>query len=259
MISKHYILQPYKEQAMKFGLTHTGIEEKHQNYIKWLVGNDEIEIIQLSEDESDPETIKNYDALILSGGVDIHPKFYQSKQINYSHSPKTFNEQRDEFEIALFRLAQDTNKPVLGICRGFQLINCIYNGTLKQDLGDAPNKIHKAEIINHVQKDKAHGLDIDEGTILHDIVKNRRLVVNSAHHQSIDKTGEGLKVNCYSDDGLIEGFEREHPKGKPFLLAVQWHPERMYKFNLENSPVSKAIRDRFIEEVKKSIRKNENH
>jgi putative glutamine amidotransferase len=243
------------DRSMKIGLTHTGLEEKHQNYIKWLTGNDEIEIIQLSEKDNNPDTIKNYDALILSGGVDIHPKFYKNQKINYSHSPNKFNEQRDEFEIALFRLAQETNKPVLGICRGFQLINCIYSGNLKQDIGDEQNKIHKAEIINHIQKDKAHGLDIEKGTTLHEIVKNSRLVVNSAHHQTIDKVGEGLKVNCQSDDGLAEGFEREHPNGKPFLLAVQWHPERMYKFNLENSPVSKAIRDRFIEEVKKSMTK----
>jgi len=240
---------------MTIGLTHTGIEEKHQNYIKWLTGNDDIEIIQLSEQDNNRNTRKNYDALILSGGVDIHPKFYKSKKINYSHSPKKFNEKRDEFEMALFRLAQKTNKPVLGICRGFQLINCIYNGTLKQDIGAEQNKIHKAEIINHIQKDKAHGLDIEQGTILQDIVQAGRLVVNSAHHQTIDKPGEGLKVNCQSDDGLIEGFERKHPNGSPFLLAVQWHPERMYKFNLEGSPVSKAIRDRFIEEVKKSITK----
>ena len=240
---------------MKIGLTHTGIEEKHQNYVKWLTCNDDIEIIQLSEQNNNADAIKNYDALILSGGVDIHPKFYKTDKINYPHSPQKFNEQRDEFEIALFQLAQKTNKPVLGICRGLQLINCIYNGTLKQDLGDEPNKIHKAEIINHVQKDKAHGLDIEEGTILHDIVEAGRLVVNSAHHQTIDKLGEGLKANCHSDDGLIEGFEREHPNGKPFLLAVQWHPERMYKFNLEGSTVSKAIRDRFIEEVKKSMTK----
>lgn len=246
---------PLGDKGMKIGLTHTGIEEKHQNYIKWLTGDDDIEIIQLSEHDNNTDAIKNYDALILSGGVDIHPRFYKSEKVTYSHAPKKFNEKRDEFEIELFQLAQKNNKPVLGICRGFQLINCIYNGTLKQDLGDELNKIHKAEIINHIQKDKAHGLDIEEGTILHDIVKAGRLAVNSAHHQAIDKPGEGLKVNCYSDDGLIEGFEREYPNDKPFLLAVQWHPERMYKFNLEGSPVSKAIRDRFIQEVKKSIAK----
>jgi len=244
---------------MKIGLTYTGSEEKHQNYIKWLTGNDDIEIIQLSERDNNADAIKNYDALILSGGVDIHPKFYNSEKIHYPHSPKEFNEQRDEFEIALFRFAQKTNKPVLGICRGFQLINCMYDGTLKQDVGDERNKIHKAEIINHIQKDKAHGLDIEEGTTLNDIVKNSRAVVNSAHHQTIDKLGEGLKANCHSDDGLIEGFERAHPNGKPFLLAVQWHPERMYKFNLEGSPVSKSIRDRFIEEMKNSMTKNENY
>ncbi len=253
MISNGYTQRLYKYQRMKIGLTHTGIEEKHQNYIKWLTGNDDIEIIQLSEKDNNPEKIKNYDGLILSGGVDIHPKFYKSEKINYAHSPKKFNEQRDEFEIALFGLAQVTVKPVLGICRGFLLINCIYNGTLKQDVGDEPNKIHKAELINHIQKDKAHGLDIEERTTLHDIVKNSRLVVNSAHHQTIEKLGEGLEANCYSDDGLVEGFERKHPTGKPFLLAVQWHPERMYKFNLESSPASKAIRDRFIAEIKKSM------
>lgn len=238
---------------MKIGLTHTGVEEKHLNYIKWLTGDDNIEIIQLKETENKPAEIKKYDALILSGGVDIHPKFYNTEKINYAHAPKYFHEKRDEFEIALFQISQETNKPVLGICRGFQLINCIYNGTLKQDLGEELNKIHKAEVINHIQKDKAHGLDIEKGTILQEILNAERLVANSAHHQTIDKLGEGLKANCKSDDGLIEGFERKIPNGKPFLLGVQWHPERMYKFNLEASPVSKAIRDRFIEEVKKSI------
>lgn len=238
---------------MKIGLTHTGAEEKHQNYINWLKGNDDIEIIQLKETENKPGEIKKCDALILSGGVDIHPKFYHSQKTNYPHAPKQFHEERDEFEIALFEIAQETNKPVLGICRGFQLINCVYNGTLKQDIGVELHKIHKAEVINHIQKDKAHGLDIVSGTILHEILKAERLVANSAHHQAVDKLAEGLKVNCHSDDGLIEGFERRYPNGKPFLLGVQWHPERMYKFNLEASPVSKAIRDRFIEEVKKSI------
>jgi putative glutamine amidotransferase len=240
---------------MKIGLTHTGIEEKHQNYIKWLTGDDDIDIIKLSEQDDTADVIKKFDALILSGGVDIHPKFYKSKKVTYPHSPKKFNEQRDEFEIALFKFAQKAKKPVLGICRGLQLINCICQGTLKQDVGEVRNKIHKAEVIDHIQKDKAHGLDIEEGTTLHEIVKNSRLVVNSAHHQTIEQLGEGLKVNCRSDDGLIEGFERERPGNQPFLLAVQWHPERMYKFKLENSPVSKAIRDRFIEEVKKSMKK----
>ena len=72
-------------RGMKIGLTHTGIEEKHQNYINWLKGNDDIEIIRLSEQDNKANALVNYDALILSGGVDIHPGFYKNEKINYPH------------------------------------------------------------------------------------------------------------------------------------------------------------------------------
>ncbi|HKO82407.1 MAG TPA: gamma-glutamyl-gamma-aminobutyrate hydrolase family protein, partial [Chitinophagaceae bacterium] len=240
---------------MKIGLTYTGDNEKHQNYINWLKSNDDISIVVLSEEESNVDQLKDCDGLVLSGGLDIYPSFYGNKTTNYPNSPKEFQKRRDEFEMAAFQYMQEKNKPVLGVCRGLQLINCIYNGSLKQDIGEDSNKIHKAVVENKIQKDKAHGVDVERGTLLHAILQADRLVVNSAHHQSIDQLGKGLKINCYSDDGLIEGFEREHTDEKPFLLAVQWHPERMYKFNMEDSPVSKAIRNRFIEEVKKSITK----
>ena len=235
---------------MKIGLTYTGDKEKHQNYINWLKGDDDISILVLSAEENNAELLKECDGLVLSGGIDIYPLYYGSNELNYTNGPAQFQKQRDEFEIAAFHHMQEQNKPVLGVCRGLQLINCIYEGTLQQDIGDESNKIHKAEIINKIQKDKAHGVDVESGTLLHEILNADRMVVNSAHHQSIQQLGKGLKVNCRSDDGLIEGFEREFPNNKPFLLAVQWHPERMYKFNLEKSPVSKAIRDRFIEAIK---------
>jgi putative glutamine amidotransferase len=237
---------------MKIGLTYTGTEEKHQNYIRWLMGNEEIEVIKLSADDTIND-LKKYDGFVISGGTDIHPKYYKSKKINYPNAPSAFDEKRDEFEILVFRSAQENNIPVLGVCRGFQLINCIYGGTLQQDLGKALNIIHRAQTENGIQKDKAHGLSIEPGTLLSDICGQGRLVVNSAHHQTVKKPGKGLKVNCTADDGTIEGLEWANPSGKPFLLAVQWHPERMFKFQLENSPVSKGIRDRFIEEIKKSI------
>ncbi|HEY6504173.1 MAG TPA: gamma-glutamyl-gamma-aminobutyrate hydrolase family protein [Chitinophagaceae bacterium] len=237
---------------MKIGLTYTGSEEKHQNYIRWLMSSDDIEVITLSEG-IDNNINGNFDGLVLSGGTDIHPKFYKSKKLEYPNVPSAFEEKRDEFEISVFRSAEKNNIPVLGVCRGFQLINCIFGGKLKQDIGDSLNKIHRAHVENKLQKDKAHGLSIEPGTLLKEICSAERLVVNSAHHQAVKKPGKGLRVNCMADDGTIEGVEWAHPSGKPFMLAVQWHPERMYKFQLEDSPVSKAIRDRFIEEVKKSI------
>ncbi|RTL59532.1 MAG: gamma-glutamyl-gamma-aminobutyrate hydrolase family protein [Sphingobacteriales bacterium] len=237
---------------MKIGLSYTDDDIKHQNYTEWLAEGG-VDVIKLYEKENDPKEIEEYDALVLSGGIDIHPEFYNSGNTVYPHAPKKFYEKRDEFEIALFKYSQQANKPVLGICRGLQLINCFYNGTLVQDLGQEKNNIHKAAVVNHIQKDKVHGVDIESGTILYEILNGERFAANSAHHQAIDKLGTGLKANCYSDDGLIEGIEWEKAGQKPFLLGVQWHPERMYKFGLEKSPLSKAIRSRFIEEIKKSI------
>ncbi len=239
---------------MKIGLTYTGDKEKHQNYIYWLKGNNDISIITLSAEENNGELVNECDGLVLSGGIDIYPAYYKSSKTDYPNRPSQFQQQRDEFEIAAFNTAQEKNIPVLGVCRGLQLINCIYGGTLKQDLGKAPNSTHKAEVVNQVQKDKAHGISIETNTLLHDLVNSNRQVVNSAHHQAVQRLGKGLKINCYSDDGLIEGFERADTNGKPFLLAIQWHPERMYQFNLQESPVTKAIRDHFIEEIKKSIK-----
>jgi putative glutamine amidotransferase len=76
--------------------------------------------------------------------------------------------------------------------------------------------------------------------------------VNSAHHQAIAQLGEGLRVNCYAEDGTIEGIEWAEPVGKPFLLAVQWHPERMYVNGFEDEFLYQVIRDRFVGEVRRA-------
>src|SRR5690349_24165916 len=129
------------------------------------------------------------------------------------------------------------------ISHHLQLINVLLNGTLVQDL-DQKNTTHEGG------PDKLHEIQIEKESLLYDITKTPKGNVNSAHHQSIGKLGDGLKINCRATDGTIEGIEWSDPKDKSFLLGIQWHAERMFLFNLQNSPLSAGIRNQFIQEIR---------
>ncbi|MFT3679331.1 MAG: aldehyde dehydrogenase family protein [Ferruginibacter sp.] len=234
------------QPKLKIGLTYTGTEEKHRNYINWLKGNDNIDVIKLCAGEKNADFVKELDAVVISGGLDIHPKNYNGNAV-YPNAPGAFNESRDAFEIQIFHLARQQRIPVLGICRGLQLINCILGGDLKQDLGETGNAIHRNEGI-----DKKHAASILPGTLLNVIANTEQAEINSAHHQCVNKLADGLKVNAVSADGVIEGYEWAEKDDKPFFLCVQWHPERMYQLQLQSSPLSKNIRDYFITEIYKA-------
>ena len=231
---------------MKIALTRTENPIKQQYYLDWLRVNGNVEVITLSHSEANLQELKFCDALVLSGGRDIHPHYYGSDSLHYSGAPENYDRGRDDFEIAAFQQAEDSNIPVLGICRGLQLINVICKGTLAQDLeGENPRPIHIGN------PDKLHEINIRPDTLLFDIIGHRRGKVNSAHHQGIDKLGAGLRINCQAGDGTIEGIEWQERSVRPFMLAIQWHPERMFKFDLGNSDLSGKIRERFFEEILK--------
>jgi putative glutamine amidotransferase len=234
-------------QKIKIGLTFTGTQAKHDNYVNWLKGDDDIDIIQLSAEDDNLAAVKDMDAIVLSGGVDAHPKTYGSSKTDYPNAPDNFNEKRDDFETAVFRLSQQLQIPVLAVCRGMQLINCILGGDMVQDIGPTSNNIHRND-----GDDKKHSVNILPGSLLHIITNIDTTQTNSAHHQAIHKIGAGLSINANSADGIIEGVEWTDKSNKPFMLAVQWHPERMYKLGMQASPLSKNIRDYFINEIIKS-------
>ena len=233
---------------MKIALLYPGSDEKYENYARWLKGDDDLEVVRLSTAESNLFEIAGCDGLVLSGGIDVHPNNYGNFRTDYPNAPGTFDVKRDGFEAGAFVMAQEKHLPVLGICRGLQLINCMMDGTLQQDLGEELNRTHEAK----TPDDKLHKIKVEKGTMLYELVQTEQSEVNSAHHQAIEKLGKGLRVNSIADDGIIEGFEWADPSGKPFLLCVQWHPERMDKFGLGDSALSKGIRDLFIASMKKS-------
>jgi putative glutamine amidotransferase len=232
---------------IKIGLTYTGSEEKNGYYVNWLKGNDDIEIIRLSAEDDNLQLVKEVDAIVLSGGVDAHPQNYGSNNTSYPNAPAAFQEARDKFETAVFLLAQQLHIPVLGVCRGMQLINCVLGGNLIQDIGEEANNNHRNQ-----GEDKKHPVIILPGTLLGEITNLQQDDANSAHHQCVNHLGKGLKVNATSSDGIIEGIEWADKSEKPFLLGIQWHPERMFKLHLQGSTLSKNIRDYFINQVQKS-------
>lgn len=260
---------------MKIGITYTGphgtgSDEKQQNYINWINAGDTngFEVVTLFPEDGIPE-LEGFAGIIFSGGIDIQPSLYGLSE-TYPNAPAEFNHLRDEFETLLFEKTQDYQLPVLGICRGMQLVNVLSGGTLKQDLGSEGNEKHRA-----IPSDKKHQATVESGTILSAIIDgglsgdrlvngvdrsngNLRITINSAHHQVVDKVAGDLRISCYSADGEPEALERRRPEGRPFLLCVQWHPERMFRFGLENEPASAGIRDRFLEETKQHSKVHEN-
>ena len=175
----------------------------------------------------------------------MHPCFYDPELKNYPNQPKEWNPQRDQFELDLFSLAQDFKMPVLGICRGLQLINIALGGSLTLDLEAAGQQNHR----NMNGIDYIHSVRLEKDSLFASVCKIEQGVVNSAHHQAIDRVADTLLVNCFSDDGIIEGIEWKNKEGRSPMLSVQWHPERIE--NKEINPLSQNIRAWFFEEASK--------
>ena len=227
-------------KKITIGVTNT--EARYENYPKWIKGDDEnIEIIELSAENQNWDQIEDCDGILLTGGVDMHPQFYDSANRKYPFAPENFNEKRDEFEMHVFETALNLEHPILAICRGHQLVNVALGGSLIQDLG-AGNEIHK-----RTDQDKQHDVTTVSGTLLQQISGNTGHI-NSAHHQAISELSEELMANCTSPDGVIEGAEWKDKEDKPWLLTVQWHPERIA--DKESNPFSKNIREAFLKAVR---------
>ena len=182
-----------------------------------------------------------YDGFLLTGGQDVSPQIYGE---TVSPLCGSVCEERDEMERIIINEAIRLDKPVLGICRGIQILNAVLGGTLYQNLPtDYPSDTE------HCQKPPydvpIHKVKLVKSSPLYRLLQKDELKVNSYHHQAIKKLSEKLKSMAYSEDGLTEAVYAPNSR---FIWAVQWHPE----FSFESDENSMMILEEFIKSCTKN-------
>lgn len=177
------------------------------------------------------------DGFLFTGGPDVHPFRFGEQTQAFSGNVSVA---RDTLELKLLDLAMKAGKPILGVCRGVQVINIGLGGDIYQDI---PSQFKKEFPIAHNQpfsyRVPSHHVEVAEGTLLEQIVQSSCIQVNSMHHQAVRKVAPGLAACGYGPDGLVEAVEMP---GYPFLLGVQWHPEYLW----ETDPGAERIFETFV-------------
>lgn len=173
-------------------------------------------------EKSDMKTLFGaIDGLLITGGIDMHPRYFgQRPHKKLSRTTRA----RDMFEIEIIKMALRSDMPILGICRGHQVLNIVLGGDLHQDLSCMKGKTLKHS--DPLQSGKIfHKVRLNKDSLIYKIVKKEVIKVNSSHHQAINRPGEDLNAVAFAPDGVVEGLE--HPR-KDFVLSVQWHPEGIF-------------------------------
>lgn len=223
-LSTFYSDSPLPKDLPLIGITgnyNDGNTTLSSGYYQSVLKSGGIPVIIPTSEQTDSltELLEHLDGLILSGGADINPLYMNEEPIKELH---TINPLRDQQELLLVRLAADRQIPILGICRGEQIMNVALGGTLYQDIySQMPGSC-----IKHSQDlDRAyasHTITICHKSILHDILQTDRLAVNSFHHQAVCEPAPGFCISARSCDGVAEAIENTEGKS---MLGVQWHPE----------------------------------
>lgn len=180
------------------------------NYERAICAAGGIPVVQYA-----PPLDLNFDGLLLTGGGDIDPSFYGQTPCGSGQSDPL----RDSAELALTRACLDAQIPVLGICRGEQVLNVAMGGTMVQDLGERLNPFHQRHADG---SDALHTIHAQHGSVLFELY-GALFVTNSSHHQAVDNPGQGVAITAHSEGGVTEAIELP---GR-YALGVQFHPERM--------------------------------
>ena len=191
--------------------------------------------VELSDPEQAVQDALTCDGLLLPGGGDMDPKFYGQARIPACGEPNLL---RDAAEPLLLRAFLAADKPVLGICRGIQVMNAALGGDLYQDIKPfehLPHNDHWA---------KVHTVTVRRGTLLSRILGQDTVLVNSQHHQAVDRVAPGFTLAALSEDGIVEAIEKPDAR---FCLGVQWHPEWLS----DADPAMQGLFDAFVNSCSK--------
>ncbi len=213
-----------------------------QRYVQTLTNAGAVPVLlPLVDDETLRGAYDALDAVFLPGGADIDP-------VSYGKDPHPLcdktDRERDRVELALARWAIAEGKPLLGVCRGMQLINLAAGGTLFQDIAEQMPGSIKHDYFpfsgqNFSRDFLAHDVTVAPGTRLADVFGDGVLRVNSMHHQGVRDLGKGLVVSATAPDGLIEGLEGSNGR---YVVGVQWHPEAL----TDRQEASRKLFDEFV-------------
>jgi len=185
----------------------------------------------------------DYDGILFTGGEDVDPSFYGEEK---RHESVQDHHPRDEFEFSLLKGALARRTPILGICRGVQMINVGFGGTLYQDMKEdaEPQLEHRQMDLGKSRQEPTHTVLVTDTESSLGAIVPGACRVNSLHHQAVKRLGRGLKVTARSEDGFVEAVESAEEY--PFLMAVQWHPEEMVNTSTEQ----REIFVRFVEKCR---------
>lgn len=224
-------LTTYRKNSRETNLPLFGLM---QAYVKAVTAGGGIPLlIPLGLSDEDLLTIINrVDGLVLPGGGDIDPDFYEG--INHQ-ALRGIDRDRDRVEIFVAQQAAQLEKPFLAICRGHQILNVALGGTMWEDLASQmPGSIKHDFYLKGQRTDLPHTVELKPGSRLAAIIDRETTPVNSLHHQGVRDIAPDLAVSAVSSDGLVEGLE---VAGHPFAVSVQWHPENL----VENDPAMLAL------------------
>lgn len=220
--------------AIQPGIARTFVNSPYINSVV-LAGGIPILLPPVTSKEVISAQIAAIDGLILSGGPDINPLLYKEEPLLHIG---TVNHARDEYELSLLAAAEQQQKPTLGICRGIQMLNVFYGGTLYQDLSEI-----EGCTIKHMQSGSRfdalwHSVEITSASSLSQILGKTDIVVNSYHHQALKTVAPGFSISARAKDNVIEAIERQSGH---FVLGVQWHPELLTEKYKETLPLFQAL------------------